>query len=172
MVSKEWCSFFSCIISTICLNLRWVIVPFGHSQKHHACLVEHREPDSWDLVKLVVLSWPVHFPCPSENELTSRTPLEYISPSPKGTWGHQAMAVPSLGDFDLVQCGKTLKAYAQRSDWRAAVELLSTLEAETLMDALEPPKGEGKIKSWTIWVGFYQNHPKFIGEFKKRQAAG
>lgn len=22
------------------------IVPFGHSQKHHACLVEHREPDS------------------------------------------------------------------------------------------------------------------------------
>ena len=22
MVSKEWCSFFSCIISTVCLNLR------------------------------------------------------------------------------------------------------------------------------------------------------
>jgi hypothetical protein len=55
------------------------------------------------------------------------------------------MAAPSLDDFDLVQCGKTLKAYAQRSDWRAAVKLLSTLEAETLMDALEPPKSEGKI---------------------------
>eukprot|EP00435_Cladocopium_sp_Y103_P012729 s322_g3.t1 len=41
----------------------------------------------------------------------------------------KVMAGPGLDGFDLVQCGKTLKAYAQRSDWRAAVELLSTLEA-------------------------------------------
>ncbi|CAL1166390.1 unnamed protein product [Cladocopium goreaui] len=64
-----------------------------------------------------------------------------------GSTGSQleAMAAPSLDDFDLVQCGKTLKAYAQRSDWRAAVKLLSTLEAETLMDALEASSTKANV---------------------------
>lgn len=37
-------------------------------------------------------------------------------------------AMAGSDGVDLVHCGKTLKAYAQRSDWQAALELLASLE--------------------------------------------
>ena len=40
---------------------------------------------------------------------------------------YRPLKVMGLG-LDVVQCGKTLKAYAQRSAWTSAVELLFHLE--------------------------------------------
>lgn len=42
-------------------------------------------------------------------------------------WVYRPLKVMGLG-LDVVQCGKTLKAYAQRSAWTSAVELLFHLE--------------------------------------------